>query len=170
MHSKTRLAGHFYSLTGFFALFCLVSASPLRAQETHYLAAGQPDSAAILAPPPLPGSAEQTADMAEVIAIHHACTTNEATVAFSEKKFSIFTFAPAIGTFFQPGKFPKTEAFFKHVQKDAAIATDAAKDYWKRPRPFTVNPDLASGKLEKSFGYPSGHSAEATVLALVLAD
>src|SRR5262249_5137415 len=29
---------------------------------------------------------------------------------------------------------------------------------------------LANGKLEKSFGYPSGHSTESMVLALVLAE
>lgn len=34
---------------------------------------------------------------------------------------------PAIGKFLQPGKTPKTEAFFQRVQPDAAAATDAAK-------------------------------------------
>jgi len=53
---------------------------------------------------------------------------------------------------------------------DAAAVTDTAKDIWKRPRPFVVDPSLASGKLEKSFSYPSGHSTESMVLALVLAD
>jgi len=142
----------------------------LRAEALHYLTAGLPDSAGLLAPPPLPGSAEQAADMAAVVAVCSACTTNEAALAFAEKKFSIFNFTPAIGEFFQPGKLPKTELFFQRVLKDAAAATDGAKTYWKRPRPFTVNPCLASGKLEKSFGYPSGHAAEATVLALVLTD
>ena len=33
-----------------------------------------------------------------------------------------------------------------------------------------VDPSLASGKLEKTFSYPSGHSTESAVLALVLAD
>ena len=60
--------------------------------------------------------------------------------------------------------------FFERVQKDAAAVTDDAKAYYKRPRPFTVDPSLALGKLEKNFGYPSGHSAESMVLALVLAD
>ena len=36
--------------------------------------------------------------------------------------------------------------------------TDNAKDYFKRPRPFTTDPSLANGKLEKSFSYPSGHA------------
>ena len=91
-------------------------------------------------------------------------------VAYSEKKFSIFTFTPAIGDFFQPGKFPRTEAFFEKVQRDAETVTDAGKNYFKRPRPYTIDPGLANGKLEKSFGYPSGHSTESMVLALVLAD
>jgi acid phosphatase (class A) len=142
----------------------------LGAEAWHYLRAGQPDSAGLLAPPPLPNSAEQTADMAAVVAIYHACSTNDAALAFGEKKFSIFNFTPALGGCLQPGKFPKTEAFFTHVLKDAAAATGKAKEYWKRPRPFTTNPSLASGKLEKSFGYPSGHATESMVLALVLAD
>ena len=48
--------------------------------------------------------------------------------------------------------------------------TDAGKDYYHRPRPYTTDPSLANGKLEKSFGYPSGHSTESMVLALVLAE
>jgi len=165
--------------------FCLVLvAAPLRAAEDtmaqpsqpvktsqlHFLASGKPDAVALLAPPPLPGSPEQAADMAEVVAVRHDCTSNEQTAAYSEKKFNIFNFTPAIGDFFQPGKFPKTEAFFEKVQQDAAAVTDNAKDYYKRPRPYVVDPSLANGKLEKSFSYPSGHSTESMVLALVLAD
>ena len=155
------------------ALLVLVLAgAPLLAADgpAQYLGAGRLEGSVFLAPPPLPGSVEQAADMAAVVAVHQACTTNEAGLAFSEKKFSIFTFTPAIGAFFQPGKFPKTEAFFERVQAQAESVTDQAKDFWKRPRPYTVDPSLASGKLEKSFGYPSGHSTEGTVLALVLAE
>ena len=142
------------------------------AQETelHYLPPDHLEVTNILAPPPLPGSAEQAADLASVVAVHMACTSNEMTLAFSEKKFSVFNFAPAVGGFFQPGKLPKTTAFFEKVQSDAALETDAAKEYWKRPRPYTVDPSLASGKLEKSFSYPSGHSTESMVLALVLVE
>jgi acid phosphatase (class A) len=155
-------------------LFSLALAvTPLRAAETNsysYLPPGQPDAAVFLAPPPLPGSAEQAADMAAVVAAFHSASSNDFAFAFSEKKFSIFNFTPAIGTFFQPGKFPKTEAFFERVQKEAETITDAGKDFWKRPRPFMTDTNLAIGKLEKSFSYPSGHSTEGTVLALVLAD
>jgi acid phosphatase (class A) len=134
------------------------------------LKAGQPDALAILPPPPLMDSPEQAAEMATVRAVHAACTTNEAIAAFGEKKFGVFSFTPAIGAFFIPDNLPRTTAFFAEVQKEAAAVTDKAKDIWKRPRPFMLDPSLASGKLEKSFSYPSGHSTESMVLALVLAD
>src|SRR3984957_18229881 len=153
-------------------LFSLAFAvTTLHAQiNESYLSAGKPDAVALLAPPPLPDSVEQAADLAEVQAVCHATPSNDITVAFSEKKFDIFNFKPAIGDFFQPGKFPKTEAFFHRVQTDAEAVTDNAKNFYKRPRPYVVDPSLASGKLEKSFSYPSGHSTESMVLALVLAD
>jgi acid phosphatase (class A) len=159
--------------TGRFApiLFALaVAVAPLRAGDTHYLAAGEPDASALLAPPPPPDSPEQAADLAEVRSVCRAAPGNEIAAALAEKKFTVFNFAPAIGDFFQPGKFPKTEEFLQRVQKDAKTATDTAKEYWKRPRPYAVDPTLAAGKLEKSFSYPSGHSTESMVLALVLAD
>jgi len=154
----------------FFSLALAVA--PLHAvdKELHYLTTGKPNAETLLAPPPLPDSPEQAADMAEVHAVCHAAPSNDVAVAFSEKKFSVFNFTPAIGTFFQSNTLPKTAVFFERVQKDAAAVTDNAKEFYKRPRPFVTDPSLASGKLEKSFGYPSGHSTESMVLALVLAD
>jgi acid phosphatase (class A) len=143
---------------------------PVQATHLTYLADGKPDAIALLAPPPLQDSPEQAADMSEVKAVYHAATSNEITAAYSEKKFNIFNFTPAIGDFFQPGKFPKTEAFFERVQTDAAAVTDNAKDFYKRPRPYVTDPTLINGKLEKSFSYPSGHSTESMTLALVLAE
>ena len=130
----------------------------------------KPDAITLLAPPPLPDSAEQAADMDEVRAVYHAAASNDIAVAYSEKKFSVFNFTPAIGAFFQSNNLPKTTAFFERVQNDADAVTDNAKDFYKRPRPYVIDPSLANGKLEKSFSYPSGHSTESMVLALVLAD
>ena len=150
-------------------------AQPTKAPSTnelHYLPTGKPDAVVLLAPPPLPASTEQAADMAETVAVHAQCPPTDAAAAKSEKKVSIFAFTPAIGSFFQPGKLPKTEAFLKHVQEDTESVEDSAKNFWKRPRPYTVDPALARGAddLEKSFSYPSGHSTRATVYALLLAE
>lgn len=148
---------------------CL-SLLPAVAKDLHYLPEGEPDAIALLAPPPLPDSPEQAADLQEVREVSRSAPAGDVAVADTETKFTIFTFEPEIGPFFEPGKFPITEEFLHHVQKDAAAVVDNAKDYWKRPRPYKVDPSLASGKLEKSFSYPSGHSTESMTLALVMAD
>jgi acid phosphatase (class A) len=143
---------------------------PVQLSQLHYLTGKKPDAIALLAPPPLPGSVEQAADMAEVQAVYHAASSNDMAIAYSQKKFTAFTFTPAIGAFFVSNNLPKTTVFFERVQKDAETITDNAKDFYKRPRPYVTDPSLANGKLEKSFSYPSGHSTESMVLALVLAD
>ena len=171
MNLLTRLARH--PLLGFriLTVLLLTAAAPLHADEQKYLRDGQPDGIALLAPPPLSGSSEQAADLAEVISVVKTCPPGDAALARAEKKFTIFAFAPAIGSFFQPGKFPRTEAFFERVQKEASQVTDAAKDHWQRPRPYIVEPSLsAAGEPEKSFSYPSGHSTRGTVFALLLAE
>ena len=149
----------------------LLALAPLSAlADLTYLAPGQPDAAVLLAPPPLMDSPEQAADMDEVRIIYHAASSNDMAAAYSEKKFTVFNFTEAVGSFFVETNLPKTAAFFKKVQKDAETVTDLGKDYFKRPRPVTTDPSLANGKLEKSFSYPSGHSTETMVLGLVLAE
>ena len=115
-------------------------------------------------------SPEQAADMQEVQVVYHATDSNTIAAAYSEKEFDVFSFTGAVGDYFTEANLPKTAAFFKKVHSDAATVTDLGKDHFKRPRPFVIDPSLANGKLEKSFSYPSGHSTESMVLALVLAD
>ena len=166
-----------------FLVFSSVATTPLRADDTmaqptikvdasqlHYLNGKKPDATALLAPPPLPDSPEQAADLDEVRAVYHAASSNDIVIAYSQKKFTAFAFTPDIGAFFQSNNLPKTTLFFDRVQTDAEAITDTAKEYYKRPRPYVTDPSLANGKLEKSFSYPSGHSTESMVLALVLLD
>ncbi len=151
----------------------VAAASPIvSAKETalHFLDAGQPRAATVLAPPPLAGSAEQAADLETVRAVYHAASDLDKNAAYSEKDFSVFNFTSAVGPFFTATNLPKTAAFFEKVQLDADTVTDLGKQDFHRSRPFTVDTNLANGKLEKSFGYPSGHSTESMALALVLAD
>ncbi len=147
-----------------------LSVGAREARSLNYLAAGKPDAATLLAPPPLIDSVEQAADLETVRAVYHAASSNDIALAYGEKKFSVFNFTAAVGAFFQSNSLPKTTAFFEKVQLDAETVTDLGKDFFKRPRPFTTDTNLANGKLEKSFSYPSGHSTESMVLALVLAD
>ncbi len=170
MNLKTKLPRVFHRFGFVAALGLSLAALPLCAKDLHYLPEGKPDAIALLAPPPQPYSPEQAADLQEVREVSHAASHADLVAAKSETKFTIFTFTPAIGGFFRPGKFPKTEDFLQNVRSDAATTVDGAKDYWKRPRPYKIDPSLADGKLETSFSYPSAHSTESMVLALVLAD
>lgn len=154
--------------TAFFAL--ALATVPLQAKELHYLQPGQPDAIALLAPPPLANSPEQSADLAEVESVAHSASKPDIAAAMSEHKLGVFTFTPAIGGFFQPGKYPEAEKFLRDVLKDGDLVAEGAKEFWKRPRPYKLDPTLAAGKLEKSFSYPSAHSTESMVLALVLTD
>jgi len=179
----TRLLSSHHSLWLAMFLFPAVTVAPLQAQDTmeqptqtsqkhelHYLKEGKPDAATLLPPPPLMDSSEQAADMEEVKAVFHAASDADKTAAYAEKKFSVFNFTEAAGPFLVETNLPKTAAFFAKVQSDAATVTDLGKDFFKRPRPYVTDPTLANGKLEKSFGYPSGHSTETMVLGLVLAE
>ena len=135
----------------------------------NYLTAGQVIAADILPPPPS-APAEKMTELETVHTVYHYASEADKNAAYAEKKFTIFNFTEAVGSYFVATNLPKTAAFFEKVQKDAETVTDGGKDFFRHPRPFTDDPSLANGKLEKSFSYPSGHSTEATSIALVLAD
>jgi acid phosphatase (class A) len=153
-------------------LFSLaIAVVPLKAAETAYLADGKPDAIALLAPPPLPDSPEQTADLAEVRAVSQNAPSNDVAAALVENRgVALVYFKPVVGDIFSSETLPKTDAFLRRVQNDAEKVVNEAKDFWKRPRPYAIDPSLVSGKLQKSFSYPSGHSTDSMTVALVLAD
>lgn len=155
----------------FAALLCAASFS--RAAEPTYLAVGQPDATVFLAPPPVPGSAEQAADLAETVAVHQAFTgdaTNDEAGWSKKKLINAMLAGTTNAADYKQGTLPKAEAFLKRIGDETGNVVDTAKDFWKRSRPYTIKPDLLAGKKESSFGYPSGHSTGGMVTALVLAE
>jgi acid phosphatase (class A) len=148
-------------------------AGPLNAAE-RYLKQKQLDVIALLPPPPAPDSAEQKAELAMVVEAHRRATQEElARADVEEKKMTFVTFAPSIGKPLDPEQLPKTADLFAQVQKDAENLVDVGKDHWQRPRPYDAAPnDLPhpEKKPKPSFAYPSGHSAQATAMALLLAE
>jgi acid phosphatase (class A) len=146
---------------------CLVA--PLRAGGP-YLAPGEPDGVALLAPPPAPGSEEEAADLQMSRELVKARTDTETARAKVDAKLTIFTFTQVIGPVFQPGKFPKTEALMAEIKKEMRDVINAPKNHWARKRPYQMDPSLAFGEPENTYSYPSGHSTVGTVDALVLAE
>lgn len=151
-----------------------LGAAPLRAGEAKYLRAGQPDARVLLAPPAAAKSGEGRAELEATFAVHAAAAPELVARAADENKLTIFHFAPAIGAWFAPGKFPKTEALFKEVEAEAKAVTDDAKNYFKLPRPYHVAPERFPHAIEHEdpthYSYPSGHATRGTVFAAVLAE
>lgn len=163
-----RLLSFHRSLSLSVLVFFAAAATQLHAGELNYLPPGKPDAATLLPPPPQPGSPQQAADLAEVIAVHGHCTPRQAAIAYSEERFTVFNFAPEIGSFFQAKRLPKTAAFFSRVEKDTKTVEHIAKNHFKRLRPYQVDPALDNGNIGKSYSYPSGHSMRATVFSMLL--
>lgn len=157
------------AMLSFLLVLGLTTPLPLPAQEL-YLLPHHLDGVALLPPPPAPGSKEQEADLNEARAVFKGRTPQEEARAFKDAKLSFSLFEPAIGSVFQPGKLPKTEALLSKVRKEIGEPIDVPKDYYKRLRPYVVDPKLYLGAPEKSFSYPSGHSTRGTVYAMVLAE
>jgi acid phosphatase (class A) len=130
------------------------------------------DAIALLPPPPALHSPEDQVDRETAFRVYTARTPEEVATAKAEHKVTIFAFAPAIGPFFTPDRFPKTAALFKEVDAEAKPIIDGAKDTWKRPRPFVADPARFTepGDPEKTPDYPSGHSTHGTLFALLLAE
>lgn len=136
----------------------------------QYLRPNHPDGIALLAPPPMPGSPDYKADLECARAVFKHRTPEAEAQAMKDAPLTIFNFTPAIGDFFQPGKFPKTEQFFKDIRPQVKAVIDAPKNHWQRHRPYEVDKSLTLGKAEPSFSYPSGHSTFGTLQSYLLAE
>jgi acid phosphatase (class A) len=167
MNRKLRCC--FASLLLAVTLFTLSSA-PLRA-DGPYLTPTHLDGVALLAPPPMVGSDEEAADLAAARVVFKSRTPAQTEQAESSASLSLFNFAPAIGSEFQPGKYPKMEALFATVKTNIADCINIPKKHWKRLRPCQVDPQLDGvGEKETSASYPSGHSTRGTLQALMLVE
>jgi len=161
-----RKRGNHFLASTFFLLLC--ATVPIFAAD--YLPSGQPDGVALLAPPPETGSSEYIADLTSARAVFQGRTKAEEARANKDASLTLFNFTPAIGDFFQPGKFPKLEQFYQDMKPEIKEAITVPKNYWKRKRPYEVDSKLSLGKPESSFSYPSGHSTVGTVQSLLLAE
>jgi acid phosphatase (class A) len=144
------------------------------AGETKYLAANTPDVIALLPAPPSADSLENQTELDTTYRVYSACPPEQLARSKDENKLTLFHFAPAIGPWFQPGKFPKTEALFNEVELEAKIVINLGKEHWQRARPYNADPARFTNAVEHegktSYSYPSGHSTRGTVFTLLLAE
>jgi acid phosphatase (class A) len=154
-----------------FVVVLAVSAVPAMAVPV-FLSPADIDPKAVLPPPPAEDSKAAKAELAELDRIQSQRTDEEFARAdhdFRTRDGSIF--ADAIGPAFVLSRLPITAHMLKNVQKDEDAAASVAKDYFRRTRPWIVDPGLNSCSKDDApqSSYPSGHSTMAYAMAVVLA-
>ena len=135
-----------------------------------------PDSQALLPPPPAAGTAALAADEDAYRSTRKlrdtprwAQATKDANLTFPN---AAETFSCALAMPISAEATPHLNMLLRRVRADASRATDKAKDYFKRRRPFMAHGDLSCTPSEKmkDDSYPSGHSSIGWAWALVLAE
>lgn len=131
------------------------------------------DPAMVLPAPPDAGSAQASAERAELLAMDRARTPAMLAAARHDsetKNASIF--AEAIGPRFDLEELPATAKLMAEVRVVEKDAADRAKAHFRRNRPWVLQPKLHHcGKDDDAAwsSYPSGHTTMAFSMAAVLA-
>lgn len=161
-------------ITTIAALAFFLAVAGRAADEPYLRPETAPKAVAVLPAPPEPNSAEAIADADEAYRVYSTRTPEQLALGKDENDLTVFHFSPAIGPWFQPGRFPKTEALFKKIEAEARSATDAGKRVFKRVRPYNADPKRFSEPIEHeamtSYSYPSGHATRGMLFALVLSE
>jgi acid phosphatase (class A) len=164
----------------------------------HYLLASQIDLIELLAPPPTAVSPAQQADLQAVLEAQRAARADGSTAhAVADAEASCERFSDVLGDALTSKSNPRVLAFLNQAAREGASITGAAKQYWKRTRPYaysgeverlgdmspdwkvvpqmntggatTADTQKAASALAHS-SYPSGHATFGTVCAILLAD
>jgi len=152
--------------------------APASAQQiSGYLAPGALDISRILPPAPKPGDPRYKNDRAIFKATRHWLGTPRGDLATRDVGTSLpamsEAFACSLGVKLTAENAPKTLKLIALAGATANAQSAAAKDYFKRLRPFQIDkgPTCQDPKeLAGSYDYPSGHTTWGWTWALILAD
>lgn len=153
------------------AVLAVAAIAPAHAKAV-FLSQAQYDPALLLPPPPADGSAAAKAELAEIQALQSHRTPEQLARAKSDDTTENATiFAGILGPAFNLDKLPATAKMLKDVRNDEKEAAAAAKDFFKRNRPWIVDPKLKSCSKEDApqSSYPSGHATMGYSMGIILA-
>lgn len=144
-----------------------------------YLGRALPDSLALLPPPPAKGSPGFARDQAVSRASQklrntprYALASRDADLRFPQVAS---TFSCALGVPISQQDTPRLYLLLQRSLVDAGLATYAAKDHYKRTRPFVFYKEATclpadEAALRTDGSYPSGHTAISWAWALLLTE
>ncbi len=141
------------------------SAIALAQARSGYLPSGTIDITKILAGPPQKGDARYDADRKVFKATRRWVGTPRWTLATADVGTKVENmgqdFSCAVGVELTPQTAPRTFAVIAKAGVDTSTQSGAAKDYFKRLRPFQIDRGKTCQppeELKSSFDYPSGHT------------
>ena len=152
----------------FVVLFTLLSASA----ADKFLPADCTALIELLPPPPANDSVLGRAELETVLKVQADRTAEQVHRAKRVANQTVTSFArPVLGDWFQAQDFPRTLAIFEEIGRESRkIIDDQVKKRWNRARPY-----LRSSAVQPVVGrpdntsYPSGHSADSALYAVILA-
>jgi acid phosphatase (class A) len=148
----------------------LAVSSAAEARDAFYLNPADVDLIHVLGPPPAADSPAEQVDLQAVLAAVSSRTDAQIKQAQADDQKIVFRFADVMGPNFRPESLPFATQFFRHVYEDGDATTFAAKAYFKRQRPFVVDPDIKIIVVQApDFSYPSSHSTFAYEAGILLA-
>ncbi len=132
------------------------------------------DVAALLPPPPAPGSLAAQADLETVLQAQAWRTPAQVAWALlvdADDSFAMFGADNLLGPKFTKQNLPRLAAFLDAYGNELDPMDEAAKRMFTRPRPFVVDPAVQPCvRRLSSSSYPSGHALFAYLDAAVLAE
>lgn len=135
------------------------------------------DLTTIVPPAPVKGDIRYAADRQVFKATRAMLNTPRGRLATDDVPSSVLAvekdFSCAAGVNISPETTPATHRLLVAANADTARANNAAKDHWKRLRPFLIDkgPTCESkDDLAKSYDYPSGHATRGWTFGLILSE
>ena len=136
-----------------------------------------PDITRVVPPPPHKGDARYEADRRVFRATRSMLHSDRGDLAVRDVAYTLpdlmRDFSCAAGIQLSPAGTPATFHLLAKADIDTQRANEAAKQTWKRLRPFQIDRGpicQSKQELAKSYDYLSGHAAHGWTMGLVLAD
>lgn len=135
-----------------------------------YVTAKMMDLAILMQPPPVTGGPTDNADLKAVLAVQARASDQRKAQALADSAETIFVmFTSVLGNQFVTATLPKASELFARVSASENDTLDAAKRIFGRVRPWIAHSDVkVFTKPSKSGAYPSGHTTQVAIDAIVL--
>jgi acid phosphatase (class A) len=131
------------------------------------------DTAAFIATfpaPPARDSAQTRTELDHLLALQRSRTAGQVSAAQRDRKTEIARFYGALGLDTK-SRLPRVESLAQGVEDDVRQYVRAAKDHFRRLRPFVIDArlDPCLNNVKADLSFPSGHAAYAWSMAYLLA-